>query len=317
MLREVIHRISHEFIPAKIMRLKGNAVAQFIREDGASALRDAIGDFAGNMRCLGSPGRGNWAEVPWLAVLDPVVTVTATGGYYVVYLFAANMRRVYLSLNQGTTLVRAEFGARARNVLRERAAIMRERTPEYAEHFSAQPINLASSRTLGQDYEAGHAWGLAYDPYNLPDEATLRAHLRLITELYLKLTFRGGLEAMAEPVDTSDENGPSSEAVAERRRYRYHRRIERNPKASNEAKRIHGYLCQTCGFDFYTVYGDLGRNYIEAHHLTPLSELPEDKPVSLDPKNDFRVLCANCHRMIHRREAPRALQDFKKIIVKN
>ncbi len=74
---------------------------------------------------------------------------------------------------------------------------------------------------------------------------------------------------------------------------------------------VFAYVCQSCGFDFETVYGPAGREYIEAHHLTPLAELPEDTPVPLDPKEDFAVLCANCHRMMHRKDGPRTLAELK------
>ena len=47
--------------------------------------------------------KGGWAEIPWVAVFDPVVTTSAMRGHYVVYLFSADMQRLYLSLNQGIT----------------------------------------------------------------------------------------------------------------------------------------------------------------------------------------------------------------------
>tara|TARA_Y100000310_G_scaffold105077_1_gene103449 strand:+ start:408 stop:578 length:171 start_codon:yes stop_codon:yes gene_type:complete len=30
--------------------------------------------------------------------------------------------------------------------------------------------------------------------------------------------------------------------------------------------------------------------------------------------NDFKVLCANCHRMIHKKNPPLSLEELKKII---
>jgi 5-methylcytosine-specific restriction protein A len=35
---------------------------------------------------------------------------------------------------------------------------------------------------------------------------------------------------------------------------------------------IHGNSCQVCKFDFHTQYGDLGHEYIEAHHLMLIAE---------------------------------------------
>ena len=92
-------------------------------------------------------------------------------------------------------------------------------------------------------------------------------------------------------------------------------RLERRQarSASRRAKQVHGYICQGCGFDFEAVYGEVGREYIEAHHLTPLSELPDDQPVNLDPQKDFAVLCANCHRMVHRKNGPRTIEDLRNL----
>jgi 5-methylcytosine-specific restriction enzyme A len=94
-------------------------------------------------------------------------------------------------------------------------------------------------------------------------------------------------------------------AVFLKRHYVAHREIERNPNAAKAAKKVHGYVCQVCSFDFGTVYGGTAREYIEAHHLVPLADIPEGESVKLDPKNDFAVLCANCHRTIHRKGMPK------------
>ena len=75
-------------------------------------------------------------------------------------------------------------------------------------------------------------------------------------------------------------------------------RYERVPANRQAAIRIHGTACQVCGFDFYQHYGDLGKDYIEVHHIKPLSSLDEE--VVIDPYNDLVCLCANCHRMMHR-----------------
>ncbi len=101
--------------------------------------------------------------------------------------------------------------------------------------------------------------------------------------------------------------------MQEKRQLRMHFRIERNRKLARLAKKAHGCVCQVCGFAFEQQYGDLGRNYIEAHHLTPLAGLPPNTPVSLSPENDFAVVCANCHRMIHRPGAPATFAEFRKL----
>ena len=79
---------------------------------------------------------------------------------------------------------------------------------------------------------------------------------------------------------------------------------------SEKAKCILGYKCEVCELDFSEKYGEIGKGYIEAHHLTPLHTL-KGKKVSLNPETDFAVLCANCHRMIHRSEFVDDVEKFK------
>ena len=55
--------------------------------------------------------------------------------------------------------------------------------------------------------------------------------------------------------------------------------------------------CEVCNFDFSATYGDLGDGYIECHHTTPLSELSKETKTTI---NDLALVCANCHRMLHR-----------------
>lgn len=59
-----------------------------------------------------------------------------------------------------------------------------------------------------------------------------------------------------------------------------------------------GATCQACGMKFETVYGEIGKGYIEVHHLSPISQTDGEHKV--DPQKDLVPLCANCHAMIHR-----------------
>lgn len=55
-----------------------------------------------------------------------------------------------------------------------------------------------------------------------------------------------------------------------------------------------------CGFDFEAVYGEAGKDFIEVHHIKPLSDVGED--VEVDPEKDLVCVCSNCHRIIHRKK---------------
>lgn len=308
-MREAFQRIAAEFNQAKEEPLANHPIAQFIRGEARDQVKAALSADYESLLVTGSPGAGNWATVPWIAVFDPAVTDSATRGYYLVYLFSADMQRVYLSLNQGTTEAHEEFKAGYALELQRRAALMRDRLPEHQGRFSADEIDLASTAFLPRGYEAGHAFGANYPLANLPSQAELNEDLNDIVRLYLLLRSRNGVQPSDSANDEEDLGDNAS--IPEKKRYRQHRSIERNPSAARKAKKALGYICQGCEFDFESIYGPAGHTYIEAHHLTPLSELPEDKPVELDPRKDFAVLCANCHRMMHRKDGPRTVDELR------
>lgn len=88
-------------------------------------------------------------------------------------------------------------------------------------------------------------------------------------------------------------------------------RYERDPKIKgkviesyndNDVDPRNGYKCHVCGFDFEDAYGALGRDFIEVHHLVPLSKRKGKHKVN--PAEDLVPLCANCHAMIHRMDDP-------------
>ena len=72
-------------------------------------------------------------------------------------------------------------------------------------------------------------------------------------------------------------------------------------------------FCTVCGFDFGDRYGELGRDFIEVHHTETIREgEPVDLMIALER---VAPLCANCHRMIHRRSgAPITLEELRAII---
>lgn len=73
---------------------------------------------------------------------------------------------------------------------------------------------------------------------------------------------------------------------------------ERNRDLRKRCIEIHGWRCKGCGLDFKEKYGELGTEYIEVHHLYPISQT--DGEHTVDPATELVPLCANCHAMIHR-----------------
>ena len=69
-----------------------------------------------------------------------------------------------------------------------------------------------------------------------------------------------------------------------------------------------GTQCIACKFDFGSRYGHLGEGFTHVHHLTPLAETAANHEV--DPINDLRPLCANCHAIVHRRRPALSLGEL-------
>lgn len=315
-LQDTLQTIITDYPKAKFEQLAGHPLGAFIRHGAAEAVGQALGELSAGLVVEGSAGAGNWAAVPWISIFDPAITTSATHGYYVVYLFHVDKPTVYLSLNQGTTAVREEFGPRAREILQDRADLMRKRIADFSDALPIKTIELGSDARLPGDYAAGHALGITYQLSTLPDEAKLRADVQTIVRAYRALTYRGGIDADADSqTDVAAEFGIApGTSVIETRKYAYHRKIERNRTAARQAKKFHGTRCQACALDFGERYGDLGKGFIEAHHLRPIATLEEGIPVTYDLATDFAVLCSNCHRMIHRFSDPTNLVAFRSFI---
>jgi 5-methylcytosine-specific restriction enzyme A len=81
-----------------------------------------------------------------------------------------------------------------------------------------------------------------------------------------------------------------------------HKRRERQPilikKKKEEVKTQTGTLrCEVCSFDFSASYGGHGEGFAECHHGRPVSAMAPGEKTKL---SDLHIVCANCHRMIHR-----------------
>jgi len=87
---------------------------------------------------------------------------------------------------------------------------------------------------------------------------------------------------------------------------------ERNLKARAECIEFYGAECMICNFNFEKIYGEIGKNYIHVHHLKPLSEIKEE--YEIDPINDLRPVCPNCHAMLHRTKPAYSIEELKKVM---
>src|SRR5262249_9387916 len=100
MLRDVLEHIGKNYLAAKEEPFKGHPLGGFIRKDGVDEVARVIAD----PQLIGKGGcgvSGQWAYVPWLGLFDPAITDGAQRGFYIVYLFSADMERAYSAMHPG------------------------------------------------------------------------------------------------------------------------------------------------------------------------------------------------------------------------
>ena len=113
MLREVVQKILDGWQSARSQEFSGHPIGKAIREDFTSIIKDIVHSQHPEYKIKASAGAGNWANVPWLSIINPEVTETTQDGFYPVYLFRADASGVYLALVQGTTKPQERLGKKS------------------------------------------------------------------------------------------------------------------------------------------------------------------------------------------------------------
>lgn len=98
----------------------------------------------------------------------------------------------------------------------------------------------------------------------------------------------------------------------------WHMRRERNvqvvkAKKRDVLRRLGCLRCEVCGFDFQKAYGVLGFGFAECHHVEPLAFLEHERETDL---SKLAIVCANCHRMLHRPPLCRTLAELRDIVLR-
>jgi 5-methylcytosine-specific restriction protein A len=88
---------------------------------------------------------------------------------------------------------------------------------------------------------------------------------------------------------------------------------ERDPEARRQCLAAHGTTCCVCGFNFGAVYGSVAEGFIHVHHLRPLAEVGEAHRV--DPVEDLRPVCPNCHAVLHLRIPAFRIEDVRVMLL--
>ena len=118
-------------------------------------------------------------------------------------------------------------------------------------------------------------------------------------------------ESLHRYLSTRVSTQTPDQVVIESRKRRISARLEREG-ASRQFIRKKGYRCEACGWsldEFDIESQAVWKSSFELHHLTPFSKLKEGGSRTVRSK-DFAVLCASCHRAIHRTDYVSDIKAF-------
>ena len=84
---------------------------------------------------------------------------------------------------------------------------------------------------------------------------------------------------------------------------------ERNPIARARCIAFYGLHCVVCGLSFGERYGKVAEGFIHVHHLRQLSDIGREYAV--DPIQDLRPVCPNCHAVMHMTDPPYTIEQVQ------
>jgi 5-methylcytosine-specific restriction protein A len=311
--------IAEQFTSEREKDFADNPLAKMIRKEWPESFYKACPEQATIIKVKASAGMGQWNAAPFMAFLDPIITTSPQSGYYPVILYERGFESFCLVMAQGADSLKESYGTKgALPILKNRVPKLRAAAIGWEKKgFIEGPFqtysrgNASLGRNIDDPWAASVAFGKRYEVVSPPNLATFVEDLRAMLELYERIVSKVGREfieeeKIAEQLSLSGEL-PKVDAsgIDGALRVDLHKKSERrirNSKLVKHVKAMLGSTCQGCGITLHNVYGDIGKDFIEAHHLTPLALAPKEG-VHLTTK-DFTVLCPTCHRIIHRLGCP-------------
>ena len=190
-MQVALNYILNNYLRSKEEKFKNHPLANFVRKNVKEVIQNETSIDVLKYKVEGSPGKGNWADIPWIAIFDNEITNTATKGYYIVYLFCSDMSGFYISLNQGWTYFKDKYGVKkGREKIRLVSDSWKAILSSTLKNFSYEPIQLkgvSKNSDLAEGYELGHICGNFYEVGKIPKDDELIKDLRNLMGVYREL----------------------------------------------------------------------------------------------------------------------------------
>ncbi len=187
-LCDLFSEISKSWPEAIKEQYSKHPLAELFRNKLESKITNLCHQFDSSYLVKASAGSGNWANVPWVSILDPKITMTTQNGVYPVYLFCSDGSGIYLSLNQGTTNPTKEYGPK---IAKERALEIKEdllkKIPGLKE-WGLSEIDLHATTALGKSYEVPSIVAKFYSSESIPQDEVLEQDLQDLLSFYSQVS---------------------------------------------------------------------------------------------------------------------------------
>jgi len=175
-LREKFLTVLNEYLQARTERFAGHKMGSVVRNEMTTEITRLPFINHNQYVVTGSVGQGNWAAVPWLAIMNKEITTSTQRGYYIVYLFSEDMERLYLTLAQGVTETAKEDMQKIKEEIREQIH-MSQKVKKDDEIFLGTSLKA-------KGYANSTAAYIAYDANKMPGEKELVEDLEEMLRYY-------------------------------------------------------------------------------------------------------------------------------------
>lgn len=160
----------------------------------------------------GSVGMGQYAEVPWVAIMDPQISTTTQEGFDIVFLFHPEGKGVYLSLNQGWKAIVENAKGNREYTAKELAISLSKRLAEKLDTNFTQGVfryyeDNENDKNLGKN-AIGYALGSIYYKYYSfieIDKSNIESDLKQFIKLYKILTTKVSKDYYLEMLKTIED----------------------------------------------------------------------------------------------------------------
>ncbi|SDZ07407.1 DUF3578 domain-containing protein [Bacillus sp. 166amftsu] len=175
-LREKFLTVMHEYLKARTEKFAGHKLGSVVRNEMTTEVTRLSFIDHNQYVVTGSVGQGNWAAVPWLAIMNKDITTSTQRGYYIVYLFSEDMKQLYLTMAQGVTETSKEEMEKIKSEIRQHIQMSKKIKKD-------DDIFLGTS-PKAKGYANSTAAYIPYDVEQMPSEAELVEDLKEMLRYY-------------------------------------------------------------------------------------------------------------------------------------